>query len=420
MSASHYSMEEFYTLGNSSGSGSAPSSGDTIEGAAIIIAAGILQGLFTAPMKLTKGFEWENHWLLYAMAGTLIMPWIIVIFTVPCSVPGYGTNDCPEQEHVFNTDIKNIGVPFGLGFLWGVGGVLFGLGCDMVGNSLGFSIILGLCSALGAAIPLVVQHSDQIGSKEGIFTWIGLGIVTVGLCFLGAAGIKKEKEQVSTGVDETSGLLNTDIHGYQIQSDDKPEGSTKKKKPSFMAGLLVCILSGVFSPMLNVAVNFGVPIENRATCLGANDTAAHNTNWGLIVTGGFVTQFGYSVYLLCKNGTWHRFCQGSIGTILRNWFLGSLMGILWFSGNVMYTVGAGKMGSLGTVAGWPMLMICMVLTANVVAVVTGEWKGTSFGTRTRLVVGLAILVLAAVVGQLGISTDSGNSTQLNCTAILSQ
>ena len=105
-------------------------------------------------------------------------------------------------------EAADLGVPFGLGFLWGVGGVTFGLGCDMVGNSLGFSIILGMCSALGAAIPLVALHPDKVGSKQGIYTWIGLAIVSVGLYFLAVAGMSKEKEQSEGSLSEKTPLIN--------------------------------------------------------------------------------------------------------------------------------------------------------------------------------------------------------------------
>ena len=137
---------------------------------------------------------------------------------------------------------------------------------------------------------------------------------------------------------------------------------------------------------------------------------ASNANWAVIVLGGFCVQFAYCFYKLCANGTWHLFFKGSTTTIIRNWFLGILMGMLWFGGNVMYTLGASKMGPLGTIAGWPMLMVCMVLSANMVALVTGEWKGTTSKSTNKLITGLVILVIAAIVGQLGTPTGGAAAT----------
>ena len=52
-------------------------------GIAIVVLAGILNGSFAAPMKRMHGWEWENSWLLFAISGLLIFPWLIAFATVP-------------------------------------------------------------------------------------------------------------------------------------------------------------------------------------------------------------------------------------------------------------------------------------------------------------------------------------------------
>ena len=49
-------------------------------------------------LKATVGWEWENHWLVYTIAGTLVMPWIIVIATVPEWQTVYGCYAWWESE----------------------------------------------------------------------------------------------------------------------------------------------------------------------------------------------------------------------------------------------------------------------------------------------------------------------------------
>ena len=127
------------------------------------------------------------------------------------------------------------------GFLWGFGSVTFGLATAIVGNSLGFSLILGMTSAIGAALPLVVLHPDDAGSRQGICTWIGLAIVAGGLACLAYAGLMKERE-----VSERVTLL---------ESVTSNSSSTSKK--SFKLGLLLCLISGIFSPMLNLSLSLG-------------------------------------------------------------------------------------------------------------------------------------------------------------------
>ena len=39
-----------------------------------VLAGGVLNGSFVAPMKVIKTWRWENSWLLYSIVGLLIIP----------------------------------------------------------------------------------------------------------------------------------------------------------------------------------------------------------------------------------------------------------------------------------------------------------------------------------------------------------
>ena len=52
-------------------------------GIGVVTLAGILQGSFAAPMKRMSGWRWENSWLLFALSGLIVFPWIINFATVP-------------------------------------------------------------------------------------------------------------------------------------------------------------------------------------------------------------------------------------------------------------------------------------------------------------------------------------------------
>lgn len=59
------------------------------------------------------------------------MPWILVLFSVNDPISVYQT--APSEAKIYAA---------GFGLLWGVGSVMFGQGVDIVGNALGFAIIL--------------------------------------------------------------------------------------------------------------------------------------------------------------------------------------------------------------------------------------------------------------------------------------
>ena len=43
--------------------------GSTIGGILLTFIGGIFGGLFTAPMRGCKGWEWENSWFVYSLYG---------------------------------------------------------------------------------------------------------------------------------------------------------------------------------------------------------------------------------------------------------------------------------------------------------------------------------------------------------------
>src|SRR4029077_14065262 len=91
-------------------------------GIGMVTLGGILQGSFGAPMKRMSAWRWENTWLLFALFGLLVLPWMIDFATVP-NVANVYAGTAPS------TLIK----VFLFGLLWGVGSTLFGLAINRVG-----------------------------------------------------------------------------------------------------------------------------------------------------------------------------------------------------------------------------------------------------------------------------------------------
>src|SRR5205809_6784058 len=166
----------------------------------------------------------------------------------------------------------------------------------------------------------------------------------------------------------------------------------------FGLGLLVCILSGIFSAMLNFSFIFGGELRERSALLGASTAASASAIWCLALSAGFLANAGYCVYLLNKNRTWPAFRKGRGIPYLTGILL---MGLLWFGAILLYGVGAATLGTLGGIVGWPLLMTMTVITANIWGAVTGEWTEASRMTRYNWWGGIAVLLLAIYVTSLG-------------------
>src|SRR5579885_790156 len=114
-------------------------------GLLLILAGGAMQGSFTIPQQFLRGWPWEMSWLLYSIAGMVVFAW-----------------------------------------------VLFGLGVARVGTALGFAVIISLTAAVGALVPLVVLHPEQVWTRRGALVGLGLAIVIVGVVLCSRAGALKE------------------------------------------------------------------------------------------------------------------------------------------------------------------------------------------------------------------------------------
>ncbi|MGA7030658.1 MAG: L-rhamnose/proton symporter RhaT [Candidatus Acidiferrales bacterium] len=330
-----------------------------LVGIGLVIVAGLLNGSFAAPMKPMSAWRWENSWLIFAATGLVIFPWIITFLTVPRVGQIYLQSSLPTLEKV---------VLFGIA--WGVGSTLFGIGISRVGMALGFAIILGITASFGSFFPLAVLHPEELHTQRGIALMVGTATMIVGLLFLALAGKRRERD---------SGAGGTTRSGFAL-------------------GLVICIFSGIFSSMLNFSFLFGDEIRIHALAAGASNSMAANPIWSLTVTGGFLSNLLYCVYLLNKNKSWGVYRRGNPSTY---WLLGCLSGLLWYGGVVAYGMGAASLGKLGGIVGWPVFMTLDIIAGIFWGAVTGEWKQASRRAVAYCWAGVAVLILAIILISIG-------------------
>jgi L-rhamnose-H+ transport protein len=329
-------------------------------GVAWVLMGGLCNGSFILPMKRMTGWRWENIWLPYSVVGMVLMPWALALATVPQLGDVY-------HQSSWGTLIKIMVFGFG----WGVGSIFFGLGVAKVGMALGYAVVLGITASLGSLLPLVISHPDRLLARPGYALMAGTVLVAIGLGFLAVAGRRREKEE----------------HAAAPQS----------KSSGFGVGMFICVLSGIFSAMLNFSFVFGRELVDRSLA-GAGPAMSANPVWALALSAGFLANAGYCVFLLNKNHTWGVFSEGKSLAYAGGVFL---MGLFWFGAIVLYGVGAATLGALGGIVGWPLLMTMTVITANFWGAVTGEWKNAGPVSRYYWWSGIATLILAIYVVSLG-------------------
>ena len=329
---------------------------------AIISLSGIFNGGFPLPMKYSRRWKWENTWLVFSLVALLILPWLLAAEFSPALKSAYGTAG------------QSVLLPLAFGLLWGIAQVTFGLGIDAVGMALAFAVVMGLACLFGSLIPVLVLSPSDLLHSRGLLLLISMPLLLGGLIVCGKAGNRRERE------------------GW-AQNVVKPSG-----KMSFMAGLGICIFTGVFGANLNLGFAFGGDIIRRSQALGGSAVTATYPLWALVLGAGFIPNLLYCSYLLSRNKSWRLFLQPDSRQEL---MIGIAMGVLWLAGIICYGIGATLVGRYGPSLGFALFMAMSILASNLFGLLMGEWHLASAGTKRLLAAGVAIILVSVAVLNLG-------------------
>jgi L-rhamnose-H+ transport protein len=350
-------------------------------GALLTLAGGILQGTFAVPMKFARRWTHENTWLLFCLSGMVVFPWILTWIVVPSLPAVYAA-----------TPSRTIWLILFFGLLWGVGATLTGLGLRLLGIGLGFSIILGLSASVGSLVPILALTPERLFTSAGTYYLAGSLVMFVGLGVVAQAGSLRQKSEERLAATTAAAVAATGTAGSSTSSSSV--AAAPDKRPTFLAGLLVCIAAGVLSSTLNFSFAFGTEAIEQARNFGASTAWAPNVAAVLATTGGFVANLIYCGWRMRQNSSWSRYWAPGTGS---HWAFGLWMGLAWYGGLAVYAMGIDKMGPLGTAAGWPMLMGTIIVSSNLAGLITGEWTAAGARAKQWLFAGSAVILVALAI-----------------------
>jgi L-rhamnose-H+ transport protein len=327
-----------------------------ITGAVLIILGGVMEGLFSLPVKLTPKWSWENIWGLGSLAALVLVPGPLLLFTIPQFWRVYTA--APSWAIVWT-------ILFGVG--WGAGGIFFGLGVSALGLSLGTSSIMGLIAIGGSVIPLLLQHHGQLLSRSDLALFAGICCMLVGLIVCARAGSLRMAKSTHTDA------------GAPV---------------SYGLGALYCVAAGLLSALVNFALIFGAPVAQAAIARGVPQAAANNAIWAIVFATNYLLNLAYCAYLGLKRGTFRKFTLPDTGYY---WLLAVAMGLLWAGGIVVYGLGASTQGAYGPVFAFPVMLIVSILTGNLTGVLLGEWRGAKTRAKRTMQFGVVIMIASIII-----------------------
>ena len=318
----------------------------------LVIIASFFQGSFGLGMKYMEPLKWEAWWIIHVTIAMIILPiaWAIMVVPNLFEVIGNAPNDA-----VF------FGIFFG--FLWGVGGILFGKSVPYIGLSLTYGIVMGLAASVGSIIPLL-QVEDTFSNPATKYVIIAVVIMLVGVALTAKAGIERDK---------------------LIGDTNDPSNMSK--------GIMIAVSCGVLSALLNVGFANATPVALEAEKMGALIRNSSLAAWVVVLMGAFLMNLGYALLLLFKNNSWDSFNVPAAGNAYK-WAI--LAGLFWFAALGIYGQGSALMGTMGPVIGWPMLLGLSLIISNIWALRSGEWKDAKKPFQLMLV-GLGIIIFASIL-----------------------
>ncbi len=353
------------------------------------------------PFRGIKRWSWEVYWIIQGFAAWIVAPPILAYLLVP------RLSDVMHEAYAKHPTDLRYALLFGV--LWGVGGITFGLAIRYLGIALGYAIALGLCAFFGTLVPPV--YNGQIVAlahqTSGKIILLGVVICLLGVAVNGAAGYSKEQE---------------------ITPEEKAEAG--ERDYNFGRGVAIAVLAGFMSSFFAFGLAAGKPLGDIARvqliASGRSDLWQNLPVLIVVLWGGFITNFIWSVVLILQNGSIKQFA-GEPGlnpmraaptsgdtlvdfdpldpstydrvapkTLIANYLFAAMAGVIWYFQFFFYSMGQTKMGKYDF-SSWTLHMASIIIFATLWGLVLKEWHGTSTRTKVLVTCGLCLLVGSTII-----------------------
>lgn len=335
---------------------------------------GFASASFYVPYKRIKLWSWEVFWLAGGLFSWAIAPWFFASLQTRDLI---GVLSATPTETLLWC--------WFWGAMWGFGGLTFGLTMRYLGLSLGMAVALGLTTVIGTMGPPIFDGTvGQIAATtSGKLTLLGIVITLIGIAIVARAGSRKDAE--------LGGATSEGVAEFNLRK-----------------GLLIAVFSGVMSGCFAWGLAAGQPIRDLTLAAGTDPLSQGLPVLCIVLAGGLTTNVLWCGYLIARNGSFGQFFgaapadapAGERPTLVINWLLAALGGLLWYGQFFFYTMGESQMGEYGF-SSWTLHMASIILFSTLWGFALKEWTGASTRTRRMVWIGIGLLVGSTVVIGLG-------------------
>jgi L-rhamnose-H+ transport protein len=339
-----------------------------LYGILLISTGALMSGSFAVPFDRVRAWKWENYWLVYALFGYVIVPFLLCMLFAPGFLSALG-----------QVPAGTTGTVFLLGALYGLANLTFGLSLRYLGIALGYALSLGLMMAIGTLLPPMLDGrlSKLFEGHGGVLLLAGIATSLAGIGLSGYAGFLKGRQ---AGAAEG---VNQEFH--------------------LRKGLGAALFVGVAGSSAALGIERGAPIARACVDNGTPALFQDGAIFLVLYGGAFVTTLVWCLYLSAKSRSLKNFVQSGGGTLWKNYLWCALAGFLWYVNYVFFGMGKSQMGEFSFVA-WGILMTMTIVFASLWGLYRGEWKNVSRKVYTLMWTGLAVLIAASFL--IGMSSNA--------------
>ncbi len=339
-----------------------------ITGFALTLLAGITMGFSMWSIKWARVWKWENFWFVYAIASLIIAPLVLAFLLLPHLSLVYAS-----------LTTREVMLPFVLGVLWGFAQLGAGICVHRLGFAVSGAVLNGVGAAVGTLVPLIILHREVLLQGSGLLILLGMAITLGGVTLCGWSGYRREEAARSQG--RGAGFSTTETAMAQ-------SASTRKE---YIINLAIAFGSGVLSALLNIALAYSSGIMDKVRSHGGQASWAPFAVWPIALVGGSLVNISFSVYLLFKNKSWGYFRE-KFSEIVNP----ALAAFMWMGAIALYSSATTYLGTLGISIGFALFTITMILSGQLAAVVTGEWRFMQRSIYRSFFMGIGLLMLAVL------------------------
>jgi hypothetical protein len=216
------------------------------------------------------------------------------------------------------------------------------------------------------------EGAPSLLSPAGLVVLCGVVVMVVGVFLASLAGFGREKV---------------------LQEDE----DTPKRSGGFAVGLLMVVAAGVFSAGWGFAFVYSQgPVIEAMKAQGASDIPAGIAVWAAGLLGAALVNVCYPAFLMTKHKTWNVLLSAK-----REVLLSMLYGLFFFAPSPLLGRGMLLLGALGASVGWGVTQGTLILGAQGLGFLSGEWRGVTGKPRTQIYLAIVVLIVAMVIMAFG-------------------